>query len=85
LPGITKRHVVDLCTRNNIAMIEQRISEAELFELDELFLTGTTIQVVPIIALDEKPVGTGKVGPVVKQVQEAFNQSVKDWLSKAAV
>lgn len=85
LPGITKRHVVELCTQKNIPMIEQRISEAELFELDELFLTGTTIQVVPIISLDEKPVGTGQVGPVVKQVQAAFNQSVEDWLLKAAV
>src|SRR5262249_36069775 len=85
LPGITKRHVIELCKQKGIPMTEARISETELFELDELFLTGTTIQVVPIVILDDKPVGQGKVGPVVKQVQEAFNQSVKDWLEKAAV
>lgn len=85
LPGITKRQVIELCKSKNIPMLEGRITEEELFQLDEVFITGTTIQIVPIISVDEKPVADGKPGPVVRQLQNGFSQAVSDWLAKATV
>jgi D-alanine transaminase len=83
LPGITKRQVIEICKSKSIPMTEGRITEEELFQLDEVFITGTTIQIVPIISVDEKPIGDGKPGSVVKRLQSAFAQAVSDWLAKA--
>ena len=85
LPGITKKQVIELCQKGGIPTSEQRIREAALFDLDELFITGTTIQIVPLISLDGNPIGDGQPGPIVRQLQTAFAQTVAEWLSKDVV
>ena len=77
LPGITREIVVELCRANDIPLREAAMSEDELRRTDELFLTGTTTEVVPIIALDGNPVGDGKPGAVAARIEELYGAEIR--------
>lgn len=81
LPGITKRQVIELCQSANIAMDEGRLSQADIASIDELIVTDTVAEIVPVVQLGDSPIGTGKPGPIVKQLQTAFRQSIDNWLA----
>jgi branched-chain amino acid aminotransferase len=60
-----------------------RISEHELTRYDiwnaeEVFLTGTGAEVIPVVALDGRQIGDGTPGPIFKQVLEAFRKRVRE-------
>ena len=44
----------------------------DLYTSEECFLTGTAAEVIPVVAIDERPIGDGKVGETVRRVLEAF-------------
>ena len=77
LPGITREIVVGLCRANAIDLREDPLTETELRRADELFLTGTTTEVVPIIRLDGEPVGTGSPGPVTSRLAKLYSIAVR--------
>ena len=69
-------------------MIEKRITRDEVYSADEAFFTGTAAEVTPIRELDRRDIGTGKPGPVTKQLQKMFFDAVTgksakhaDWLT----
>lgn len=64
LPGITRDLVLELARANNIACEEQDITEEELREASEIWMTSSTKEIVPIVELDGKPVGKGVCGPI---------------------
>ena len=64
LPGITRDLVLELARANNISCEERDITEEELREADEIWMTSSTKEVVPIVELDGKPVGNGEYGPI---------------------
>jgi len=64
LPGITRDLVLELARENNIACEERDISEEELRDASEIWMTSSTKEVVPIVELDGKPVGNGQYGPI---------------------
>ncbi|RXT13656.1 D-amino-acid transaminase [Ammoniphilus sp. CFH 90114] len=73
LGGISRIVVLELAAKLNIEVIEAPFSLEELHQADELFLTSTTSEVMPIVTLDGKPVKNGTPGAVTKQLQEAFS------------
>ena len=75
LPGITREITIEALTRAGIDVVEQAIPANELSSMDELFITGTTTEVVPIVSLDGKPVAAGKVGPVTARAMELYRQA----------
>jgi len=77
LPGITREIVVELCRANDIPLREDAMSEEELRRADELFLTGTTTEVVPITAVDNNPVGDGKPGPISLRLAELYRAEIR--------
>jgi D-alanine transaminase len=77
LPGITRAIVIDLCRDNDIPLREEAMSEDEMRRAEEVFLTGTTTEVVGIISLDGKPVGNGKPGPVTTQIEDLYCSSIR--------
>lgn len=77
LPGITRAIVIDLCRDNDIALREDSMSEDELRRAEELFLTGTTTEVVAIISLDGKPVGDGKPGPTALRLENLYRGVIR--------
>ncbi len=76
LPSITRGVVLDLCRANGIPALEQPILLHELRGADELFLAGTTVEVMPIVTLDGAPVGAGCPGPVTRRLFELFRAQI---------
>lgn len=72
LPGITRDTVVTLARDLGIPVREANIPRAMLYTADEMFLTGTAVEITPVKSVDRIPVGTAKVGPVTKVIQKRF-------------
>lgn len=68
LPGITYDVVLELAARHGMPHEVREISEAEVRSADELWMTSSTKEVLPITTLDGKPVGAGKPGPAARQM-----------------
>lgn len=64
LPGITRDLIVELCAANKVPCLERVIVEAELHGADEIWLTSSTKEILPVTRLNDKPVGSGKPGPL---------------------
>ncbi|MER5466263.1 branched-chain amino acid transaminase [Streptomyces sp. NPDC002668] len=78
LEGITRDSVISLLRRKGGIEVEQRtVLRSELCTADEMFLTGTGCEIVPVVALDGRPVGSGTPGPVTRTVMDAYDQSVR--------
>lgn len=72
LPGVTYDVVVKIIQDNNLPHEIRQISEAETKSADELWLTSSTKEILPITQLDEKPVGNGHQGTIFRQVFDLF-------------
>ncbi len=73
LSGITRQAVITIAEEEGIDVNLQPIGEHELFDLDELFFTGTTTDIQPINKVNGRPIGSGKPGPVCKKIQAVYN------------
>ena len=76
LSGVTRTLVLDLIRKEGLPVEERFVTVDELLRADEIFLTGTTVEVLPVIRVDGKPIGTGKPGPVTQRLQSAFRRLV---------
>lgn len=76
LPGITRELVIEAAERDGIEIRYEPLTEAELDIADELFITGTTTEVVPITTLNGKRVATGDPGPMTKRVMALYRKSI---------
>jgi len=90
LEGITRDSIMQLLRDDGLDVREAPLSRSDLYYADELFFTGTAAEVTPIRAVDHRPVGSGKPGPVTRLAQELFNRAVtgkldayKNWLEPA--
>jgi branched-chain amino acid aminotransferase len=88
LPGITRDAVITLIKEMGIRIIEETIPREMLYIADEVFFTGSAAEITPIRSIDKIVVGTGKRGPIVKKLQEAFfaylrgeREDVHHWLT----
>ena len=72
LPGITREYVLELASALRIPAREASLDLHDLESADEVFLTGTTREVTPVVTVDGKPVRDGKPGVVTKGLLEAF-------------
>jgi branched-chain amino acid aminotransferase len=76
LSGITRDIVLKLALQIGIDIAEQDIELDELVHADEIFLTNSLIEVMPVTRIDMKPVGNGKPGPVTRKMMEAYRSLV---------
>ncbi|MFY0543288.1 D-amino-acid transaminase [Brevibacillus sp. H7] len=76
LHGITRQVVIELAKKNNIKVYEEAFDTEFLKQADELFLTGTTVEVMPIISVDGQAVGSGQVGPMAQKLQALFEEHI---------
>jgi D-alanine transaminase len=72
LPGITRAVVLEIARELRIPVVEEGVAESELPQVDELFLTGTTTDVMPIVQLNDRHVGSGVPGPITTRLYEEF-------------
>jgi D-alanine transaminase len=76
LPGITRSVLRDLANELSIGLDETPISASEIPSLTELFLTGTTADVMPVVRLDDKQVGSGRPGELTRRLQKVLAESL---------
>jgi branched-chain amino acid aminotransferase len=76
LEGITRESAITIAKNLGYEVTERPIPRADLYMADEVFLTGTAAEIVPVTSIDDKPVGDGKEGPVSKSVREAYAKIV---------
>ena len=72
LAGVTRDKILAASRGAGIETLEERIVKADLFAADEIFLTSTTSEVVPVVVVDGKQIGTGKPGEVSAKIYEQF-------------
>jgi D-alanine transaminase len=68
LPGITRKIILEICRDKGIAFEEIFFNLEKLYDADEVFLSGTTTEVLPIISIDNKTIADKKPGPVTKNL-----------------
>lgn len=81
LPGITRDLVLELARIHNIANTERDISEQELRQADEIWITNSTREIVPVLELDGQPVGNGQPGPLWQKmidIYQDYKQQLRD-------
>lgn len=74
LPGITRDVVLEILAKDDLRYSETTISEADLFNADEIWITSSTWEIVPVIMLDNKPVGYGKSGVLWDKVNQLYQR-----------
>ena len=79
LPGITRDLILELARENKMVALEQDISEAEMRNADEIWITSSTREIAPVVLLDGKIVGSGEAGVVWQQMIDLY-QACKDQL-----
>ncbi len=78
LEGITRECVIEIAERElGLKVEERRVGRAELYVSDEIFLCGTGAQVSPVIEVDGRVIGDGKLGKVTGQIQSKYFKVVK--------
>jgi branched-chain amino acid aminotransferase len=87
LDGITRKSVVQIARDLGVEVIERDIARAELYLADEVFMTGTAAELVPVREIDDHTIGDGTPGPITRAVQTAFEDALfgrseryREWL-----
>jgi D-alanine transaminase len=72
LSGVTRAVVLQIARQEGLHVREQYCSQAALHAATEVFLTGTTVEVLGVVRIDGKPIGDGKPGPVTQRLATRF-------------
>jgi branched-chain amino acid aminotransferase len=73
LDGITRKSVVKIAQDLGHEIVERDLARAELYLADEVFLSGTAAELVPVREIDDHPIGSGEPGPVTRAIQSTFD------------
>ena len=77
LEGVTRKAVLELAEVLGIPVEIRSIDRSEIYVADEMFLCGTGVQLSPVIELDHRPINGGAIGPITKQLHEAYFAAVR--------
>jgi D-alanine transaminase len=84
LPGITRDLVIELAAQDRIPLRETTIPEQALRTADEVWITSSTREVMPVTSLDGAPVGTGTPGPLWRRIDTCYQRFKRDARDAAA-
>jgi branched-chain amino acid aminotransferase len=74
LDGITRGVVFEIARELGVPIVERDLSRHDIYTADECFLTGTAAEVIAAVKLDQRPIGTGRPGPVTQRVIARFRE-----------
>lgn len=75
LAGITRRHVVDAARRSGIPVVEEPLPLATLCGAEEAFITSSIREVVPVVKIDDRVIGSGAPGPITRKLHRALREA----------
>lgn len=73
LYGVTRQTVLDLARESGLAVAEPNLTRYDLFNADECFLTGTGAEIIPVVKIDGRIIGTGKPGPITQALVAQYH------------
>lgn len=76
LRGVTRDAIIELATKEGIEVKEEPFTRFEVYDADEMFLTGTAAEAIPVIKVDGRVIGDGKPGPVTQKLIKIFREIV---------
>jgi D-alanine transaminase len=76
LSGVSRAFVLELARNEGLPIQERFFSQAELYGADEVFLTGTTVEVLAVVRVDGKVIGDGRPGPITQRLAVGFMKRV---------
>ena len=82
LIGVTRNTIMQIAKDVDIEVEEREVSRTELYTSDEAFYCGTGAQISPIVTIDHRKLGTGKVGPIASKLQNLYFDVVKGKVDK---
>ena len=74
LPGITREFLFEIGASAGVRVREATLHDADLYGADEAFLTGTTREIMPIVMVDDRAIGSGAPGPITRRLHEEFRR-----------
>ncbi|MGA9173812.1 MAG: branched-chain-amino-acid transaminase [Thermoactinomyces sp.] len=77
LEGVTRNVIIELAEKLGYLVKEQPFTRHDVYVADEVFLTGTAAEVIPVVEVDGRTIGTGVPGAIAKQLMEEFAKVVK--------
>ncbi len=77
LPGITRGAVMEIAARQGLEVREELFRMSAVYTAEEVFVTGTAAEIVPVVEVDGRPVGAGKPGLVTQRLLEGFRELTK--------
>jgi branched-chain amino acid aminotransferase len=77
LEGVTRNAVIELAQGAGIPVQEVALTRHDVYAAEECFLTGTAAEVIAVVKADGRVIGSGKPGPITRQLRERFQQLVK--------
>jgi branched-chain amino acid aminotransferase len=72
--GITRATVLEICSANSVPHEERDISLTDVYRSDEVFCTGTMGELAPVIKVDGRVIGGGRIGPMTTRLMELFRK-----------
>ena len=78
LPGITRAAVIELAQRRSIDVERRMLSIHDLLDADEIFLTNSSWQVLPVSAVEKKSIGEGAAGEMTRDLRQALLEMIQD-------
>jgi branched-chain amino acid aminotransferase len=78
LEGVTRNAVIELARAGGIDVREPALTRHDVYAADECFLTGTAAEVIPVVKCDGRAIGTGKPGPMTRQLRERFHRLTRE-------
>lgn len=78
LEGVTMNAVLELAGQLGLAAQRTDMTKYDLYVADEIFLTGTAAEVVPVTTIDNRTIGDGQPGPVTRRLMDAFRKMVSN-------
>jgi branched-chain amino acid aminotransferase len=87
LDGITRRSLIQIARDLGYTVVERSVARAEMYLADEMFMSGTAAELVPVREVDDHVIGTGKPGEITRVLQAAFDDAIhgrseryREWL-----
>ncbi len=78
LAGITRATVLDLARASGIDTLEETLTRHDVYTSDEMFLTGTGAEIIPVTKVDGRPIGNGLPGPVTRSLRGKYHDLVRN-------
>jgi branched-chain amino acid aminotransferase len=78
LEGITRNCVIEIARKLGIPVREENLTRYDLFVADECFLTGTAAEIVPVVKIDQRPIGDGKPGAMTLRLLREFQELTRN-------